>query len=54
MPVDWCKEGWLLTAGRALQAEGGKGGMEAESGEIYMYNKGLYHLLWAASWPFET
>lgn len=50
MPVDWCKEGWLLTAGRALQAEGGKGGMGAESGEIYMYNKdmynkGLYHLL---------
>lgn len=36
MPVDWCKEGWLLTAGRALQAEGGKGGMEAESGEIYI------------------
>lgn len=45
MPVDWCKEGWLLTADRALQAEGGKGGMGAESGEIYMYNKGLYHLL---------
>ena len=38
MPVDWCKEGWLLTAGRALQAEGGKGGMGAESGEIYMYS----------------
>lgn len=36
MLVDWCKEGWLLTAGRALQAEGGKGGMEAESGEIYV------------------
>ena len=37
MPVDWCKEGWLLTAGRALQAEGGKGGMGGgERGNIYV------------------